>query len=189
MAAEKKATKKVKEVAAAGDTASESLQAQIEALKKALAQRSAEADAYRVAAQVGGNEKVLIKNTGLMQVVVQVDESGKSVVLDGRGPRSTGQIPLHVYEQLLRETKYFENGVLVRVGDTTYNPNVIVDYTEWFDDLPESGIAEKVNAISSHGVLNRLYDFTEGNTTGKALVLRREVIRRISELFDYQLQM
>lgn len=169
------------------DTNAELL-ARIQLLEKALLQKSAENEALKAAGRAGAGDRVVLENTGMVQVVIPV-EGEPDLVLDVKGVRRTGSVPLHVYTRLKRDTKLFEKGYIIRADEPVTNPNVILDVEEWVENLNEREISSVVNKITSEGTLHRIWNYldTVESPTGKHLLLRKAVTVRTKELFDYDL--
>jgi hypothetical protein len=130
------------------------------------------------------------------QTVIAVGKD-ENVVLEPNTKNESGLVPYDVYLKVKRNTEWFNKGFLYTDKEEDLdNPNLILDIREWLRSRTEAQIKKDLNKIDSEGTLNALYEYTEGilyrqederRKTGKILVLRQEVMARMSELFDYSL--
>lgn len=156
----------------------------VEQLQRALMDLSTENLALKTAIKSsGGGDRVVLENTGYVQITVPIDGE-PTLVLDSYGSRRTGSVPRHVYERLQRDTDLFRSGYLRVVGSTSDNPNIIESPDAWIAERTEGQIREDVRKINSIGTLNKLWSYVDSkqDPTGKDLVARTAISARFEEL-------
>jgi hypothetical protein len=161
-----------------------------EQLVKALLEKAAENEALKIIARSSGGERIVLKNLGHCDLVIPV-EGAPPVYLRVSGAMSTGSVPLHVYERLRRETKWFDDGLISVLGETTAtNPNAIDDPDVWLDSVDEANVEAAVCTITAEGALNRLWFALmarRDKPTGKDLLIKQSIAARYEALFDIEL--
>jgi hypothetical protein len=163
---------------------------ELELLRRAILAVKAENEALRTANRLSGSaERVILRNTGLCQVVIPIDGE-PDLVLDPRGTRTVGSIPAHVYARLKRDSKIFEVGTVVVEGEPPIgNPNVIPDIPSWIAAKSEKQITEAVEQITAEGTFHMLWNYCESlaEPIGKHFVMKKAITKRVRELFGYSL--
>lgn len=169
------------------------LERQIEKLNRALQAKAEEASALKTLSKTSvGGESVVIENTGMCTLMIDIDPSRDSVALANKGPGSRMAVPVHVVENIRRTQKWFDLGYVRVVGENDDNPNIIDDVEEWFAETTEPTAKSRVNAITSEGTLHKLWNHLEepdrrDNITGVQLQVKRHITKRVDKLFGYDL--
>lgn len=157
----------------------------VEALLNALSDARREIDALKLTNRYSDKPVVVVHHSGNGPQLVIPIEGEKPVVVDPNGSNNSATIPLSDYQFILKNTPWIDQGYLYIDGEDTDNPNLMLDLQEWFDGVGEDDLATRVKEITSRGLLNRLYDFTEYlDKTPKVLALRNASARRMEDLFD-----
>jgi len=161
--------------------------AEIERYQEALAKAQRELDALRLMNKYADKPVVVVRHSGHgPQLAIKIEGEENSVLLDPFGGSSKATIPLTDYLNLKKHTDWVEKGYLyAEEQPDTDNPNLILDIDKWFKSKSEKSMLAQVAVITSDGLLNALYAFTEDlEKTSKVLVLRNAVARKLEEIFD-----
>jgi hypothetical protein len=113
------------------------------------------------------------------------------LILENRGAKQTGSVPLHVYAAMRRDTDVFERGLVVRVDDEPEeNPNVIWDVPAWLDQGTEKSLVDHINRITSEPLLMVIYGVLDEmeNPSGKYLRVKKALTDKVSEEFGHDLE-
>lgn len=134
-------------------------------------------------ANTQGNERVTVRHSGYGPSIVVPLDNDKSAVFSSDKGQKFYQIPMETYLELKNSSPFFEMGYLY-TDDQEDNPNLILDVEGWFESRTERAMSKDLDAITSPGTLNMLYNFTEGKSGGKILSLRDKVSKRLNDVLD-----
>lgn len=132
----------------------------------------------------GDKQKVILRHSyNGPRIMIEV-ERGNRVALEGKPNRDMLSVDYDVYLAIKRSTPFFDLGYVYIDADVEEgsNPNLVLDPQAWVDERTERQIGKDIEQITSIGLMNRLYDLTEGESSGKMLFLRERAGKRLGEL-------
>jgi len=132
----------------------------------------------------GEKQKVVLRHSGNgPRIMVEVDRD-TTEELSSRRNRDSLIVDYDVYLALKRSTPFFDLGYIYVDADVqdNDNPNLVLDVEAWVEERTERQIAKDIQEITSIGLMNRLYDLTEGEDSGKMLFLREKAGKRLGDL-------
>jgi hypothetical protein len=168
--------------------ASLATQTELDQLRAALLEKTAQVEALRYANRAGQSEDVILQSCGYVKLVFRLDD-GKSLILEAQGPKSTRRVPAHIYEAYKSDTDWFDMGYVRVVGEEIVNPNIILNVESWLADVTEGNAQEMVRQFTSAGPINKIWFhlMDKQDHTGLEMVIIKALRNRANELFDINL--